>query len=125
MNKVKIIGNIGASEQLQKLVDEGLVEILEAQEEEGENVISLDSLEGLEIRPRRPRRSYLPYLGFATMMAQAAHAPYIDDIVLSDGPRTKKVDIYRKYEPNPDSQPRNEKCKCGSGKKYKFCCIKK
>ena len=37
----------------------------------------------------------------------------------------KKIDIYRKYVPNPDQQPRNEKCKCGSGKKYKVCCIKK
>ncbi len=71
------------------------------------------------------RRSSSVGLGLATAMAQMAYIPYIDDIVLSDGPRTKKINIYRKYKPNPDAQPRNERCKCGSGKKHKYCCIKK
>jgi uncharacterized protein YchJ len=52
-----------------------------------------------------------------------AYAPEIN-LVINDRP-VKKIDIYRKYVPNPDQQPRNEKCKCGSGKKYKVCCIKK
>jgi uncharacterized protein YecA (UPF0149 family) len=65
------------------------------------------------------------YLALATMMAQVEHAPYIDDVILSGGKRTKRIDIYREYKPDPDAQPRNERCKCGSGKKFKHCCIKK
>jgi len=52
----------------------------------------------------------------------------VDDITrtsMNFGARTKKIEIYRRYEPNPDAQPRNERCKCGSGKKHKHCCIKK
>ena len=52
----------------------------------------------------------------------------VDDITrasMNFGARTKKIDVYRRYEPNPDAQPRNERCKCGSGKKHKHCCIKK
>ena len=71
------------------------------------------------------RRSSSVGLGLATAMVQMTYIPHIDNIVLSNGKHTKKIDIYRRYEPNPDAQHRNERCKCGSGKKYKHCCIKK
>ena len=91
-----------------------------------DNIIVIDDTDTYEENiPIRRRSSPLGYLGIATSIAQMAYLPYIDDIVLSDSRRTKKIDIYREHKPDPDAQPRNERCKCGSGKKYKQCCIKK
>lgn len=81
-----------------------------------DDVIVVDDTPEKSIEIRR-RSSLVGYLGLATAMAQMSYIPHIDDIVLSDGKRTKKIDIYRKYVPNPDAQPRNDPCKCGSGKK--------
>lgn len=80
--------------------------------------------DGLVTRPTKSKIN--GYLGFA-MMASAMSSLVDSEYTVHDITKkhTKKIDIYRKYVPNPDAQPINEKCKCGSGKKYKHCCIKK
>jgi uncharacterized protein YecA (UPF0149 family) len=82
-------------------------------------------------KPVKETKRHYGILGVAGMMiaamprvAQIDYTSY-DKIALSRGTRTKRIDIYREYKPDPDAQPRNERCKCGSGKKFKHCCIKK
>lgn len=44
-----------------------------------------------------------------------------------DAPRTKNLGRVRRYV-NPEEEvkhPRNSPCLCGSGKKYKKCCLNK
>ncbi len=46
-------------------------------------------------------------------------------IPVKEEPKKIEPVIVKKTEPLPKKQNRNEICNCGSGKKYKFCCINK
>lgn len=120
---------INDPESVEVIKDALALGVIEGFSLENDPKIVLDPIEGLELDVR-PRRQSYRYLGFAMMasamsgLADIDYTPY-DKIALSGGKRTKRIDIYREYKPNPDAQPRNERCKCGSGNKHKHCCIKK
>ena len=117
VKKVAIIGNMSprTEEALKKLIDEGKAEIIE--DKESANLIINEDEIVYTFKPE-PLRN--------TLVEEDIKDPFGPT---GDGLTNKERNLKSnavKYE-NIRTEPkigRNEPCPCGSGKKYKNCCLK-
>ena len=75
--------------------------------------------------PKPANRSAIPFSAGRGDVSRDAHDPSGPIGVLTSGPNPKIVPVSRPSPASRDKIGRNHPCPCGSGKKYKKCCLGK